>query len=180
MPTQHPHHVSRLAFRISGLFRISSLGFRISPDPSGRIMRNKPNFTHRQHHITTIYEKQTQSQPPPPTHNPKIRNEPNFTPQPSRSPLFMRNEPNLPPRTPCPRLFAVLSLSKGPKNAKRTQFPQVSDYPNLHSTFSSLLSPLSRAAARATQFTTAGVMDTQCRTKACTQNSPFQTAAFFV
>ena len=44
MPTRPPHHVSSLTFRISCLFRISSFGFRISPDPSGRIMRNEPNL----------------------------------------------------------------------------------------------------------------------------------------
>ena len=47
MPSQHPHHVSSLEFRISCLFRISSLGFRISPDPSGCIMRNEPNLLPR-------------------------------------------------------------------------------------------------------------------------------------
>ncbi len=41
MPTQPPHHVSSLAFRISDLSRISSVLFRISPDPSGRIIHNE-------------------------------------------------------------------------------------------------------------------------------------------
>ena len=86
MPIQHPHYVSSLAFRISGLFRISIFGFRISPDPSG---------THRGVLCKTnpIYHPNSQ----------KMRNEPNL---PSRHPHNdpkIRNEPNLPPNPEIPR-----------------------------------------------------------------------------
>ncbi len=50
-------HVSSFIFRISGLFRISRFGFRISPDLSGAIMQNEPNLAPAQHPKNT---KQTQ------------------------------------------------------------------------------------------------------------------------
>ena len=70
MSTKPPHHVSSQEFPISGLFRISSFGFRISPDLSGRIMQNEPNLTSP----TPKNAKRTQS---PPLASPIRRNEPN-------------------------------------------------------------------------------------------------------
>ncbi len=111
MPTPPPHHVSTLAFRISGLFRISSLGFRISPDPSGRIMRNEPNPIPRASRRLSQHQnaKRTQS---PNANRQRIRNEPNL---PHRHPPIdpnMRNEPN----------SRIPSVPHPPKNTKRTQF----------------------------------------------------------
>ncbi len=71
-----PHRVSTFTFRISCLFRISSFGFRISPDTSGRIMQNEPNLRRGG-----------------PAKDQKMQNEPNLTP--SRASIW-RNEPNLP------------------------------------------------------------------------------------
>ncbi len=74
VPSQSSHLVSSFIFRISCLFRISTLEFRISPDLSGHIMRNEPNL--------------------PPNRlaqDPKMRNEPNLSP--AHAPNA-RNKPN--------------------------------------------------------------------------------------
>ncbi len=83
MPNQPPHHVSSLPFRISSLpapslsrvSSISSFGFRISPDPSGRIMQNEPNLPHHRLAAQPKKAKRTQSTD---RQHPKKRNEPNF------------------------------------------------------------------------------------------------------
>ena len=85
------------------------------------------------------------------THNPNTRNEPNFPPvsnfksqiSPDLSGSIMRNEPNSHKPT-------ANRQKPTTKNAKRTQFTLCVAFP----TFYSRLSPLSRATARATQFTT--------------------------
>ena len=82
MPTKPLHHVSSLAFRISCLFRISRFGFRISPDPSGRIMRNEPKKNRPPkaglHYLTPVFQPGIPPQP-------KNRNEPNYR---TAAPLF--------------------------------------------------------------------------------------------
>ncbi len=106
MPNQQPHHVSRLAFRISCLFRISSFGFRISPDPSGRIMRNEPNLpAHRPKSAKRTQFPHTKG---PPTPN-FCETNPISTPQ--------KNETN-----PIPTYRCCLAGFSSPKYAKRTQF----------------------------------------------------------
>ncbi len=71
------HPVSTSAFRISCLFRISSFRFRISPDLSGRIMRNEPNFSRG----GPVEDQKMQNEPnlrlP---HDPNAQNEPNLAP----------------------------------------------------------------------------------------------------
>jgi hypothetical protein len=124
--TQRPHHVSSLAFRISGLFRISSLGFRISPDPSGRIMRNKPIKTTHAKGVPPLYLTPTEVGETPTT--PKMQNEPNFSRTGPVENQKMRNKPNSRiPGVPPPHIFAkrtqfhpAADLWKT-KNAKRTQ-----------------------------------------------------------
>ncbi len=110
MPTPPPHHVS-------SLFRISSLGFRISPDPSARITRNEPNLPR--------HDPNAQNEPNSrPANHQKMQNEPNLSVRrhpaaqtapiwqnepnsispscllPIASCLFQQNEPNLPPHDP--------------------------------------------------------------------------------
>ena len=80
VPNQQSHHVSSLEFRISCLFRISSLGFRISPDPSGRIMRNEPKKNRPPQAGLHIYNPPVPPAGYPTHHHPnsqKTRNEPN-------------------------------------------------------------------------------------------------------
>ncbi len=89
-----PHHVSSLPFRISCLFRISSLGFRISPDLSGRIMRNEPNL----HRGGPVEDQICKTNPIYPNQkcktNPICRSAAIRLPKPPR---IIRNEPNSPP-----------------------------------------------------------------------------------
>ena len=73
--TQFPH-VSSLAFRISSLFRISSFGFRISPTPSGCIMRNEPKKTSHAAGLPPLYLTPTEVGDTSTTPNP--RNKPNL------------------------------------------------------------------------------------------------------
>ena len=129
--TQFPP-VSRLAFRISSLFRASSFGFRISPDLSGRIMRNKPNFRRG-----GLVEDQ------------KMRNEPNLpgceNAKRTQSPpgkytkrtqfrlagnAKMRNEPNLPPCPP--RLCETNPIIRTGTVPARRDAQNAQNEPNLH------------------------------------------------
>ena len=104
MPTKPPQHVSSLAFRISGLFRISRFEFRISPALSGHIVRNEPNLASQ-----------------------KIRNEPNLpvrarhaVPQKCKTnpipvPLASRRPPHpqLRETNPIPAHFEFATLAEG-------------------------------------------------------------------
>ncbi len=112
MPIQPSHHVSSLAFRISSLFRISSFGFRISPTPSGCIMRNKPNS--RTASLSPAppyryYAKRTQSPYPPPSSRP-CHSRHNGIP---RTKICKTN--------PIPPGQLPKANSQHPTNAKRTQ-----------------------------------------------------------
>ncbi len=136
MPNQQSHHVSSFIFRISCLpapslsrvFRISSLGFRISPDPSGRIMRNEPKKNRRPQACRPVFNPGLSAgdAPTPPTTWPTPQNtkrtqspyghgmpcpylakQTQFTPRRTCGRPKMRNEPN--PSTSILR--------------KRTQFP---------------------------------------------------------
>ncbi len=118
MPTKPPHHVSSFIFRISGLSRISTFGFGISPDLSGRIIRNEPISSLPRCPKVSPEHRGTQFTPAPPGPGPKyakrtqshkangqkMRNKPNsrtacLLPAPIRP--FTRNEPN--PRWQQPR-----------------------------------------------------------------------------
>ena len=111
MPIQYPHHVSSLPFRISCLFRISSLGFRISPDLSGGIMRNEPN--------------------PSPAQDPKMRNEPN-----SHKPTANRQRPTAKKRetNPIPTPAITQNKPNSRTAAILSPFPApiMRNEPNLH------------------------------------------------
>ena len=92
------HHVSNLEFRISRLFRISSFGFRISPNLSGRIMRNEPNLPPNRPPVPQLCETNpistrptTQIYEPNPIRVPKNAKRTQFAPT---STPIMRNEPN--------------------------------------------------------------------------------------
>ncbi len=112
MPIQYPHHVS-------SLFRISRLEFRISPDPSGRIMQNEPNsprptaqkcktnpisaaadlWKTKKWKTNPICERFMQNEPnlhrSRPVEAQKEQNEPNFHRGGPVEDQKMRNEPNL-------------------------------------------------------------------------------------
>ena len=112
MSTKPPHQVSSLAFRISGLFRIS-------PDPSGRIMRNEPNLlpqqpknakrTQSQPAATPNYAKQTQFTTPRPAHDQKKC---------ETNPISTAHSP----RASCLNSTKRTQFPACPKYAKRTQF----------------------------------------------------------
>ncbi len=142
MPTQPLHHVSRLAFPVSDLSRISTFVFRIYAlcpntrnQPNSRTAGLSPAFPYP--HFT----KQTQSTAKPTiyelpiparreTTNQKMRNEPNLRTGTACRGLIMRNEPNLPhahhpptqKNTKRTQFTPTVTLSHA-KNAKRTQFP---------------------------------------------------------
>ena len=131
MPTQPPHQVS------SQEFQKPTPG---TTTPTGRnaIMRNKPN-------PGTVHTPNMQNEPNlPPQHPKRCKTNPISTYRASRHPLFLRNEPN------SRRGGHLWKTKKCETNPIHTVFP----------TFASLLSPLSRATARATQFPTTNIHST--------------------
>ncbi len=123
MPTQPPHQVSSLAFRISSLFRISSFGFSISPDLSGRIMRNEPNLPHHQASRHPTFQ----------------RNEPNLPPRPPRlcetNPISARPTTQMRKTSPIPAAKSPTSAFGGPNmqnepNSRPAEGPNSRNEPN--------------------------------------------------
>ena len=134
MPTKPPHHVS------SFIFRISSLGFRISPDPSGRIMRNEPNSTPANSQSPTAKSCFYKTNPICPTPNrladPKTRNEPNLPPQPpgqhpKNAKRTQKDNARCNRATPIFNPHGSGGNAHDTKNAKRTQFTPTPAWPTI-------------------------------------------------
>ncbi len=168
VPIQPSHHVSSLAFRISGLFRISRFGFpptcrgvlcKTNPIPA----TGDPDFTKRTQFTPTPAWPTIQiceTNPIPAyqvSRQPRfLRNEPNFTSPTTKicetNPIFTQPSPNYAKRTQFPYRWRLAGFPR-PKYAKPTQFhkahnPKMRNEPNSH-TPSVPLPPIS---AKRTQF----------------------------
>jgi len=129
VPTHPSHHVSSLAFRISCLSWISSLGFRISYVEAKR--RSRREFTRRRRACGGQNEPNSPPSPPNLRTISTKRTQFPFTRCPT-APRFCRNEPNLPSNYLLSAIYYLLFLTK------RTQFPTA----NIQSTIYNLQSTI--------------------------------------
>ena len=150
MPNQPSRYVSSFIFRISGLSRISRFGFRIPPDLSGRIMQNEPNLPPRP---PRLYE--TNPIPAYPASRCPLdytkRTQFPHTQRPA-APYFCETNPISSPRVPHACYLVPQFHETNPIPARPTAkscFYETNPISRPTLPFYSLLSPLSRAKARA-------------------------------